>query len=194
MRIDCHTVDHCGVAAGLREAGLPGAAGMPVADSVVDATALIAGIAETTRVLVGDKPVSVETSVPALPVMVTTDPVMLGRIILNLAKNAVRFTQRGTITIALQVIGSTLEVVVTDTGRGFRPNRLADSTTAMDHPGGTGSGADPGTGPGLVASWDLARLIGGSLAMRSVYGRGAMFTLTLPLRGAERRGGLYAVE
>jgi signal transduction histidine kinase len=163
-------------------------------DRIVDVSALVTRIAETTRVIVGDKPVSVVMSVPSLPVMVTTDPVILCRIILNLAKNAVRFTQQGTITIALQVIGNTLEVVVTDTGGGFRPNRLADYTTAMERFGNAGSGDDAGPGPCLVASSDLARLINGSLTERSKYGRGAMFTLTLPLRCAERRGGLYAVE
>lgn len=194
MRTDIHAAKCCNNAAVLSVDGLPAPVGMPAVDGIVDATALVAGIAETTRVLVGDKPVNVQMFVPTLPVMVTTDPVMLSRIILNLAKNAVRFTQRGTITIALQVIGSTLEVVVTDTGRGFRPNRLADHTAAMGSVGSAEAGTDAKFGPGLVASWDLARLIGGSLSMRSVYGRGAMFTLTLPLRAADRWGGLYTVE
>ena len=69
-----------------------------------------------------------------------------------------------------------------------------EPTTAADHAGNAGVEADAKFGPGLVASWDLARLIGGSLSMRSVYGRGAMFTLTLPLRAADRWGGLYTVE
>jgi signal transduction histidine kinase len=163
-------------------------------DGIVDATALVVGIAEATRVLVGNKPVSVETSVPALPVMVTIDPVIFSRIILNLARNVIQFTQRGTVTIALQVIGSTLEVVVNDTGRSFRPSCPADLSTAIDCAGATMAVTDVGVCPGLIDSRDLALLIGGSISMRSVYGRKAMFTLTLPLSPDDRRGGLYAVE
>ncbi|MHB8844204.1 MAG: sensor histidine kinase [Nitrospirota bacterium] len=194
MKTNRLSSEYCGHAAAFHETGLPGATGRPAAEGIIDATALIAGVAETTRVLVGDKPVCVRISVPSLPVMVTTDPAILGRIVLNLAKNAVRFTQRGTITIALQVIGSTLEVVVTDTGRGFRPRRPSDPSIAADRISACEAGAEAWTGTGLAAVWDLARIIGGSLSMRSVFGRGAMFTLTLPLRSADRWGGLYAVE
>ena len=163
-------------------------------DGIVDATALVTGTAETMRILAGDKPVTIETMVPSLPVMVTTDPVMLRQIILNLLNNVIQFTERGKITIALKVIGSTLEIVVTDTGTDGRPQRLADIDDATDHAVNAGSQVDTGLGPVLNVSRNFARLIGGSISMRSVFGRGAMFTLTLPLRTAEHRGGLYAVE
>ena len=112
----------------------------------------------------------------------------------GLVDNAIRFTERGKITIALKVIGSALEVVVTGTGNGFSPRRPAGLATAMGHAGDAGSRVHAGPGPGLGVRRDLARLIGGSISMRRVYGRGAMFTFTLRLRAAERRGGLYTVE
>ncbi len=194
MRTDVHTVERCMDAIGMPETGSPLLSGWKVVDGIVDVTALVAGIAETTHSLAGDKPVTIETTVPSLSVMVTTDPVMLRQIILNLLHNAIQFTERGTITIALKVIGSTLEVVITDTETGGRPQRLADIADAMDRAGNAGSQVDAGLGPVLSVSRNFARLIGGSISVRSVYGRGAMFTLTLPLRSAERRGGLYAVE
>jgi signal transduction histidine kinase len=194
MRTDGHAVEHRAIVAGLPETGLPVRTGRQAADGIVDAALLVVGVAETTRILVGSKPVSVEVSVPSLPVVVTTDPGILGRIILNLARNAVQLTERGTITIALHIIGSTLEVVVTGTGSGLRQNSSADPSAAGDRIGAAMPVTDMKVGPGLITSRDLARLIGGSITMRSVYGRGAMFTLTLPLPTEERRGGLYAVE
>jgi signal transduction histidine kinase len=194
MRTDVHAVERCMDAAGMPETGSPLLSGWKVVDGIVDVTALVAGTAETTRILAEDKLVTVETTVPSLPVMIMTDPVMLRQIILNLLNNAIQFTERGKITIALKVIGSTLEVVVTDTGTGFRPNRLVDPADAMDRAGNAGSQVDAVLSPVLSVSKNFARLIGGSISARSVHGRGAMFTLTLPLRSAERRGGLYAVE
>ncbi len=194
MRTDFHGVERCVDAAGTPEKRSSFLSGWQVVDGIVDATALVAGIAETTRILAGDKPMSVELTAPDLPVMITTDPVMFRQIIMDLANNAIRFTERGKITIALKVIGCTLEVVVTDPGSGFRPQCLADFSTSMDRAGNAGSRIDAGIGLGLSVSRDLARLIGGSISVRSVYGRGAMFTFTLPLRAAGRQGSLYAVE
>jgi signal transduction histidine kinase len=194
LRTDIHAVERRIDVAGIFEKRSPVRHGRHVVDSIVDATALVAGIAETTRILVEDKSVSVELMTPDLPVMVATDPIMLRRIITNLVVNALRSTERGKITIILQVIGSTPEIVVTDTGSHYQHQRPTDLDVAMDRAGNTGSLADEANVPGLNTSRDLARLIGGSISVRSVYGRGSMFTLTLPLRAADRRRDLYAVE
>jgi signal transduction histidine kinase len=194
MRTNHHALEHCVDATSTRKKISLAPTRSTVADSIVDATALVAGIAETTRILAGDKPVLVELMAPDLPVLVTTDPDVLMRIVMDLVRNALRSTECGKITLALKIIGSTPEIVVTDTGHGYRPNRPAGPDAEMDHAGIAGSRVDEATVPGLNASRDLARRIGGSISVRSVYGRGAMFTLTLPLRAADRRRDLYAVE
>jgi signal transduction histidine kinase len=162
-------------------------------NSIVDVTALVAGIAETTRILVEDKPVSVELITPDIPVMVATDSVILRQIITNLVVNALRSTERGKITIILQVIGSAPEIVVIDTGNGCRHQRPHDLDAAKNY-ADTGSLVDGANVPGLNTSRDLARLFGGSISVRSLYGRGAMLTLTLPILAEDRRRDLYAVE
>jgi signal transduction histidine kinase len=194
LRTDSHAVERRIDAAGIFEKRSPARHGRHVVDSIVDATALVAGIAETTRILVGDKPVSVELITPDLPVMVETDSIMLRRIITNLVVNALRSAARGKITIVLQVIGSTPEIVVTDMDSDYRHQRPTDLDAATDRAGNTGSLVDVANVPGLNASRDLARLIGGAISARSVYGRGAMYTLTLPILAADRRRDLYAVE
>jgi signal transduction histidine kinase len=180
--------------AGTLEKRSPLPDGWHVVNVIVDATALVAGIAATARILTGNRPVSVELIVPDHPVMVMTDPVILRRIVIDLAVNALRSTERGMITIALKVIGSTPEIVFTDTGAGFRSKRLVDLPAATGPAGNIKPEIDAKLDPCLNVSRDDARLIGGSVSARSVYGRGASITLTLPLCPAERRRDLYTVD
>ena len=194
MRANHHAVKHCVDTVRISERGPLIPCGSQIINGIIDATALVAGIAETTRILAGDKPVSVELMIPDLPILVMTDPVVLRRVVMTLVSNTLRTMERGKITISLRVIGSTPEIVVTGTGSGYRPNLPAGRDAAMDRAGNAVSRIDEANVPGLGVSRYLTRLIGGSISVRSVYGRGAMFTLTLPLRAADRRRDLYAVE
>jgi len=124
-----------------------------------------------------------------LPRRIRTDPVRLRQILVNLVGNAIKFTEEGqvVVTIATAQEGSSrrlLSVQVADTGMGIRPEQLdrlfepftqADSTSTRRH---------GGSGLGLAISRRLARLLGGDLHARSVFGEGSVFTLVLPLEGA----------
>jgi signal transduction histidine kinase len=185
-------VEHCVDGEQTRNKGALVRSGWQIENGAVDATAFVAGMAETMRILAGEKPVRVELVTPDTPVMVTVDVVVLSRVIMNLVRSALRSTERGKITIALKVIGCTSEIVVTDTGSGHRSNRPAGREAAMYHDGV--SRVDGKNEPDLGVSRYLARLLGGSISVRSAHGGGAMFTLTLPLRAAEQRRALYALD
>lgn len=160
----------------------------------VNASALIAEVAETTRILVGKKPVSVEVSVPALPVMIFTDPVKLRQIVLNLASNAAKFTEAGSIAITLTIIGNKMEIAVTDTGMGIKKEHLDRLFTAFGQIEDAKTKQHEGTGLGLTISKNFVELIGGAISLSSVFGKGTTFTVTLPLQNKERQGGLYNAE
>jgi signal transduction histidine kinase len=193
MRTEVHAIEHCGDAAGCFLKGYPVSCQTSVAGTSVDVTALVAEIAETTSILAGLRSLSVELTLPSLPIMVTTDPDLFRQVIMSLMSNSIRSTERGTISIALNIIGSTLEVVITDTGSGFRPQRVSELAFELDHACKEGPRIDAGIGIDLRVGSHAARLIGGSISVRGVCGRGSMFTFTLPIRAA-LRGGLYAVE
>lgn len=111
---------------------------------------------------------------------VRTDVTRLRQIVLNLASNAVRFTERGGVTVALGMThDGNVTVRVTDTGVGISPEKL-DRVFDEFFQAGTRKG---GTGLGLAISHRLARLLGGELRVESVPGEGSSFTLTLPVRG-----------
>ena len=167
---------------------------MEVASQSVDVSALIAEIAEMTRVLIGSKSVVVEVTAPPLPVMITTDPIKLRQIIMNLTSNAAKFTESGRIAISLGVVGSSLEITIRDTGIGIKEEHLHKLFTAFSQIEDAQTKKHQGTGLGLTISKNLSELIGGAISVQSVFGEGTTFTITLPHTLMERQGGLYNAE
>jgi signal transduction histidine kinase len=167
---------------------------MDVVFQTVNASAIVAEVAETTRILVGKKPVSVTVSAPATPIMVTTDPIKLRQIVMNLASNAAKFTESGTIAVTLSIIGNKLEIAVTDSGMGIKEEHLDKLFTAFGQIEDAKTKQHEGTGLGLTISKNFAELIGGSISVSSVFGKGTTFTVALPLQNIERQGGLYNAE
>ena len=116
------------------------------------------------------------------------DPTRLGQVLINLCGNAVKFTERGGVTLRIQPQGrsgdcATLHFVVEDTGIGmtepqvaklFQPFTQADSSTTRRY---------GGTGLGLTISQQMVVAMGGEIKVTSEPGRGSrfMFTLNLPL-------------
>ncbi len=123
---------------------------------------------------------------PRLPDMVTGDPTRLRQVLMNLAGNAVKFTDEGGVLIKLAGArrrdgAVALRIDVTDSGIGltdeqidrlFQPFEQADPSTARHY----GS-----TGLGLSIARRLVDLMGGTLTCESVPGEGATFTVELVL-------------
>jgi signal transduction histidine kinase len=111
---------------------------------------------------------------------VRTDVTRLRQIVLNLVSNAVRFTEHGGVTVALELpYPGSVAVRVTDTGVGMAPEVL-ERVFDEFFQAGTRKG---GTGLGLAISRRLAHLLGGKLHVESTPGEGSSFTLTLPVAG-----------
>jgi GAF domain-containing protein/DNA-binding response OmpR family regulator/anti-sigma regulatory factor (Ser/Thr protein kinase) len=109
----------------------------------------------------------------------------------NLLSNACKFTERGTVTLAVEREpgdgGDWLRFVVSDTGIGMTPgqmNKLFQEFTQADVATGRKYG---GTGLGLALSRRLCRMMGGEITVESEPGRGSAFTVRLPAIVSESR-------
>jgi signal transduction histidine kinase/CheY-like chemotaxis protein len=121
---------------------------------------------------------SVDRDVPPL----RGDPERIQQVVWNLLANAIKFTADGTVRVAAHLDGSTVRVVVSDTGLGIGPEflphvferfRQADSSATREH---------GGLGLGLSIVKQLVELHGGSVAVASAgRGEGTTFTITLPV-------------
>jgi C4-dicarboxylate-specific signal transduction histidine kinase len=120
------------------------------------------------------------------PVQVAMSPLNLQQVFLNLILNAVQAMHRtgGQLRITGEVRGTLVHVTVADSGPGVPPqimDRLFEPfvTHRADH--GDEFAGPRGTGLGLCICRDLIRNVGGGISAQSEPGRGAVFTLTLPL-------------
>lgn len=118
---------------------------------------------------------------------ITTDQRHVRQILLNLASNAIKFTERGSVTLVARCIdaddGTRVEISVEDTGIGISPDDLGRIFEEFEQvrPSGRGDSLQRGTGLGLAIARKLARLLGGDIEVRSQEGVGSRFTLTLPV-------------
>jgi signal transduction histidine kinase len=104
------------------------------------------------------------------------------QVLLNLAANAVKFTERGQVAVEVEHAGGTLSVSVTDTGIGIRPEKMDRLFTAFGQIDGTSQRTQDGTGLGLYLCRQLLNLLGGEIRAESTFGIGSCFTFKLPIQ------------
>ncbi len=112
---------------------------------------------------------------------VQSDPFLLERIVRNLIANAVRYTEEGGVLLGCRRRGNTLWIEVYDTGRGIAESdrrRIFEEFVQLDR---ADRDRSEGIGLGLAIVDRLARLLGHTLAVRSVEGRGSVFAVGVPL-------------
>lgn len=106
---------------------------------------------------------------------------MLAAVLRNLVSNAVKFTlPGGTITIAAEPCGESVEITVTDTGVGMSADKVADLFRLDRRTTTNGTAGERGSGLGLLLCRDLVERQGSTLTVESVPGRGTTFSFILP--------------
>ena len=123
---------------------------------------------------------------PELPAMVRGDPVRVRQILLNLATNAIKFTEKGSVYIgvAKDTIAGGQEVIrleVRDTGIGIPKEKQEKLFQVFSQVDSSTTRRFGGTGLGLAICKELTRLMGGKIHLESKFGEGSRFWILLPL-------------
>ena len=137
---------------------------------------------ELVRPHADEKGLAVRTLLPAGLPNVWADRARVRQILANMLANAVKFTERGSVTVSASAAEGWVTMSVADTGVGISPEaqayvfdefRQADSSTTRRY---------GGTGLGLAISKRLVTLHGGRIWVDSETGKGSTFHFTLPIR------------
>jgi len=130
--------------------------------------------------LARQKHLTFQCTVPETPIRMTSDVDKVRQILVNLAGNAVKFTDEGEVSLSLGRCDGEVRFDIRDTGIGiaradvdrlFRPFAQLDTTLTRRH---------GGTGLGLYIAKGLAELLGGRIELTSEVGKGSCFSLVLP--------------
>ena len=113
------------------------------------------------------------------------DPVRVKQVLTNLVSNAVKFTERGSVTIRLARAATGFRFEVSDTGIGFGAELQAVIFERFRQADGSITRRFGGTGLGLAISRELVAAMGGELECHGQPGQGAAFWFTLPLQTIE---------
>lgn len=140
---------------------------------------------------------------PDVPRMLGGDPHKLRQVIINLAGNAVKFTEKGSVKINVEpaVLGRDSEDItggqdtrrvflrfsVIDTGEGIPEDRVKDIFDSFTQVDGTSTRKYGGTGLGLTISNRFVNMMGGEIRVKSVLGRGSTFFFTIGMGVSEDR-------
>jgi signal transduction histidine kinase/AmiR/NasT family two-component response regulator len=127
----------------------------------------------------------VENISDQVPVWLLSDPSRIRQILFNLIGNAIKFTDKGSVTVKVEWKDQVLQFEVMDTGLGIAPDKQglifqrftqADSSTARKF---------GGSGLGLAISKRLVELMGGEIGLKSEMGQGSNFWFSIPMQEAQ---------
>ena len=130
---------------------------------------------------------------PNVPNELMGDPLRLGQILINLANNAIKFTEKGEVVISIELEQQDeksvmLRCSVRDTGIGLTQEQLGRLFQSFSQADGSHTRKYGGTGLGLTICKRLVEMMGGEIRVESEPGHGSTFTFTLRLGRVERRG------
>jgi signal transduction histidine kinase len=154
----------------------------------VDLGALARDTAALVQPLAEQKGLRMAVDAPAQGPVVVTDANKVRQVLFNLLGNAVKFTERGEVRLAVHPAAGGVTLEVRDTGEGIAPADLERIWEPFWQAARPEAGRPPGTGLGLGIVRQLVRVLGGEIHARSEPGQGTAFVVRLPAALATGQG------
>ena len=155
---------------------------MSLASNDFSVANLVEEVVETSQSIATQKGIVLELHIdPSIPEWVCGDDGKLRQVLFNLISNAVKFTQKGSVTIGvgriIEPAGQEVRLLFTveDTGIGIPKEKLSSLFDAFFQVDSTLSRSFDGTGLGLAISQQLMRMMGGDISVKSIPNQGSVF-------------------
>jgi signal transduction histidine kinase/CheY-like chemotaxis protein/HPt (histidine-containing phosphotransfer) domain-containing protein len=142
---------------------------------------VIDNINSMVRFLAGNKGISFNLFREGeIPKYLYGDDIRLRQALLNILSNAVKFTDKGQVTLTISVTEDIINFEVSDTGIGIREDDIPLLFTAFTQTDMQKNRSKEGTGLGLAISKSVVEMMGGAITVESVYGEGTTFHIGIP--------------
>ncbi|NVM78273.1 signal transduction histidine kinase/DNA-binding response OmpR family regulator/integral membrane sensor domain MASE1 [Duganella sp. SG902] len=158
---------------------------MELAPAPFQLSAMLEAIATIMTVNAGEKDLELAIGVePDVPQALVGDGHRLQQVLINLVGNAIKFTEKGSVSVLVELAAppATLRFTVRDSGIGIDPDRVAQLFAPFSQADASMTRRFGGTGLGLAISRRIAALMGGAIDVRSTPGAGSEFILSVPLQ------------
>lgn len=157
----------------------------------IDPTQILREVIECMRVKAAARSLSLDVElIGTIPGSIQTDPLRLKQILMNLVGNAIKFTERGGVSVrvcAEAKNGGQLRFDVIDTGIGMTNEQMERIFGVFEQADASTTRRFGGSGLGLRISKTLACLLGGDIVVCSALGKGSTFTVTVSTGGGVRQ-------
>lgn len=148
---------------------------------------LISQLIPSIQKLAADKGLKLDYSLAPGVERIYADKNKTKQVLFNLLGNAVKFTDRGGVTLTISHKDGMQVFAVKDTGRGIRPEDVAQLFQSYKQVGPARLDGSEGTGLGLVISKQFVEMQGGRIWVESTPGEGSTFTFSLPMQAHEHQ-------
>jgi signal transduction histidine kinase len=163
---------------------------MEILIEAVDLKKVIKEALEITAALKKNKDIKIITKLPKVVPQIRTDEFKLKQVLINILENAVKFTEKGNITISLRVpqtMDKMLRINIADTGIGIPKNKLDLIFTKFQQAENGLTRQYSGTGMGLSISRSIMEILGGTIEVKSRRNKGSTFTIGLPYKPVQAK-------
>jgi signal transduction histidine kinase len=109
----------------------------------------------------------------------------LTQVLINLVGNAIKFSDTGSVVVAVKAADGVFDVAISDTGPGIAPEDQAKIFEEFQQVDNSITRKKGGTGLGLAIAKRLIEMLGGTIGVESTLGQGSTFRIKLPVRAAE---------
>jgi signal transduction histidine kinase len=148
---------------------------------VVQPSQIIRDCAESLRPFAKQKGISLVVQVPAKLPPIKADARRISQVVTNFANNAIKFTEKGSVTVKAHLMGGQIRVAVTDTGIGISSENVKKLFTKFFQADTSARRKYGGTGLGLAISKGIIESHGGKVSVESVLGKGTTFSFVIPI-------------
>ncbi len=159
---------------------------MDISDVEYEPLSMINDVSNIIMTRIGSKDLDLTVDVnPELPAGLYGDNIRIKQVLVNLANNAVKFTDSGNVNVKIDFLRTTedaieLYVAVTDTGRGIKESDMVKLFQSFQQLDSKRNRNVEGTGLGLAISKQLVALMHGKIHVDSEYGKGSTFSFVIP--------------